>query len=282
MLFRSGNIYHVSSWEISRFQVIELLLGAFPDTNCRLATVNEGWELDKSTDYRILNARKLRTLYSSKFEKNIRSKKISAMKWTALWYQNMTDYIPENNINVYFGRMERIRELELEILKDVDRICKENGINYFISAGTMLGAMRHQSFIPWDDDVDIGMLPEDYEKFLQICTGKLSDDYGYQNYSTEETSHYIHDKIRLKNSYFSTRYSHARPMMNGVYIDIFVYYKTSDNPLLQKLHIKHIQLVRKFIGLRWALRKRKSKYGFLFTAAFKIIKKIPFSWFHKY
>ena len=62
------------------------------------------------------------------------------------------------------------------ILRDIDNICRENDISYWIESGTMLGAKRHNGFIPWDDDIDIGMMREDYEKFLEIAPRYLPDD----------------------------------------------------------------------------------------------------------
>lgn len=279
---RNGNIYHISSWELSRFQIVSTLYGAFPEHTCSIETVNEGWNKPHPTEYRMLNARKLRLTHRNKLDKILYTTKLNALKDTALWYLNEGPYIPKSDINVYYGRMNRIRELELEVLKEVDAICKENNIQYFLSAGTMLGAVRHHGFIPWDDDVDISMLPQDYEKFLKVCPEHLSVDYGYQNFATEETSHYIHDKIRLKNTFFSTKYSNKYPMMNGVYIDIFVYYKTSDHPFFQKLHIRHINAVRRLIGIRWADKPRKNIHYYFSIVALPIMRLFPFMWLHKY
>ncbi|MBE5921434.1 MAG: LicD family protein [Lachnospiraceae bacterium] len=279
---RKGNIYHVSSWEISRFQIVSHLFDSFPECECAMETENEGWEKERAIEYRMLNARKLRLAHSSNLSKTLYTSKLAALKDTAFWYQNVERYIPKSEINLYYGRMDRIREMELTILNEVDAICKEHNINYFLSAGTMLGAVRHKGFIPWDDDVDIGILPEDYFKFLKVCPQHLSVDYGYQNFGTETTSHYIHDKIRVKNTFFSTKYSNQYPMMNGVYIDVFVYFKTSDKPFLQKFHIWYINVVRRLIGLRWADRPRKHIHYYLSMVALPIMRLFPFLWLHKY
>lgn len=279
---RKGNIYHVSSHKISRFQIITNLLNAFPDHSCTLETVHEGWDSHQASAYRILNARKLRLAHTSKLDKILYTSAPSALKLTAYWHLGVEGFIPTTDTDVYYGRMPRIREIELDILNEVDAICKEHNINYFLTAGTMLGAVRHKGFIPWDDDVDIGMLPEDYAKFLKVCPDRLSVDYGYQNFKTELASHYIHDKIRVKNSFFSTKYSNQYPMLNGVYIDVFVYFKTSNVPALQKFHLWYINVVRRLIGMRWADRPRKGHHYYLSMVALPIMRLFSFTSLHKY
>lgn len=279
---RKGNIYHVSSHEISRFKTISNLLMEFPECECCVETEHEQRKSEAPREYRMLNAYKLRLAHSSKLEKVLDTTLVEALKMTMLWYQSVVAYIPRTGSDVYYGRMNRIRQMELTILDEVDAICKEHGINYFLAAGTMLGAVRHKEFIPWDDDVDIGMLPEDYFKFLKVCPDKLSVDYGYQNFATEPTSHYIHDKIRVKNTFFSTKYSDQYPMMNGVYIDVFVYFKTSNIPFMQKFHLWYIQVVRRLIGLRWADRPRKNLHYYKSMVVLPIMRLFPFLWLHKY
>ncbi len=278
---RKGNIYHVSSHVLSRFQIIAHLMHQFPDLDCALNTVHEGWDSSRPKEYRVLNARKLRLAHPSKADDSSVGLP-TALKATMLWFRNVNGYIPMEDTNVYYGRMPRIRQIELDVLDEVDAICKANNIPYFLTAGTMLGALRHGEFIPWDDDVDIGMLPEDYFRFLKVCPDHLSVDYGYQNFGTEETSHYIHDKIRVKNTFFSTAYSNQYPMMNGVYIDVFVYFKTSNIPAIQKFHLWYIQVVRRIIGLRWADRPRKHLHYYKSMIALPILRLFPFAWLHKY
>ena len=82
--------------------------------------------------------------------------------------------------------MKRAWAASIEVLEVVDRICKKHNIKYFAEAGTLLGAVRHKGFIPWDDDLDIAMLRDEYERFLSIVEEELPDDYFLLNMYTEK------------------------------------------------------------------------------------------------
>lgn len=79
--------------------------------------------------------------------------------------------------------LEEIKKVELDALCELDRVCKAHGLSYFLAYGTLLGALRHQGFIPWDDDVDVHMPREDYERFYGLCRdGALRDPYRITSY----------------------------------------------------------------------------------------------------
>ncbi len=118
-------------------------------------------------------------------------------------------------------KIKDVQKIELEILLEFDRICKEEGLTYQLFAGTLLGAIRHGGFIPWDDDIDVCMLREDYERFLTIAQEKLGEDYFLQ--STETDPKYVNPfaKIRKNGTVFKEKLVKDVNMHHGVYIDLF-------------------------------------------------------------
>ena len=97
-------------------------------------------------------------------------------------------------------KMKRIWNVELQMLDRVDEICKKHGLTYFVVHGTLLGAVRHKGFIPWDDDLDIGMLREDYDRFLEAAASELEPPYVIQNMWTEKDC-FFGGYTRIRNSF---------------------------------------------------------------------------------
>ena len=118
----------------------------------------------------------------------------------------------------------KVRELQLvqlEILKDVTKFCDERNLTYYLDFGTLIGAIRHQGFIPWDDDVDIVMYRNDYEKFIDIFSKENSDKYFVQNNHTDKGYSRFITKIRLNGTKQVERNLSDIKMHHGIYIDIF-------------------------------------------------------------
>lgn len=115
--------------------------------------------------------------------------------------------------------IEEAKKLELDILDFIDSFCKEHGINYCINYGTLIGAIRHKGFIPWDDDIDLSMTRENYEKFIQLFSEKQSR---YKLLSLETDDQYFNNFIKIVDpttKIIDTR--NTKTYDSGVFIDIF-------------------------------------------------------------
>ena len=119
------------------------------------------------------------------------------------------------------NELKQVQKIEKNILDEVVKICEEENIMYFLLGGTALGAKRHGGFIPWDDDLDIGMVRNDYERFLSVANDKLPDWLFLQSYPYDKKSPYIFTKICDKNSRFIEYCSKKLNIVDGIFIDIF-------------------------------------------------------------
>lgn len=127
-------------------------------------------------------------------------------------------------------------------LKNIDRICRKNNIEYFICAGTLLGAYRHGGFIPWDDDIDIAMTRENYNKFLSIAQEELGDEFFVQTTETDPGYDIFHVelKVRYNNSRINDGKKHN--YHQGVFVDVFAMDYVPNNKLLRMLQ-RNLSLV---------------------------------------
>lgn len=164
--------------------------------------------------------------------------------------------VNEAAVAVYGGRLGRIKSLELMMLRDIDAFCERHGIKYFLCGGTMLGSIRYGHSIPWDDDLDIGFLREDFDRFRALFPKEMPSIYSYSSHANKSGSGYIVDKIRLDPTYFSTRYSSGHAYPDGLFIDCLVYDKTSDRRWLATLHSKIVGYLSLCIQVRWYGRAR--------------------------
>ena len=103
--------------------------------------------------------------------------------------------------------LRKLQLTQLEIAKEIRRVCEENDIRYFLCCGSFLGAVRHQGFIPWDDDFDIGMLREDYERFCRIAPEKLKPEYCLQSWHTDSRYALPFAKVRKRGTLLLERKS---------------------------------------------------------------------------
>ncbi len=132
--------------------------------------------------------------------------------------------------------IRKVQLCQLDILEQVDKLCKKHGLTYFAVGGTVLGAVRHQGFIPWDDDMDIAMPREDYEKFLSLAIRELPEQYHLQHFSTEPATPFYFAKVRKSGTLFVEYPVKDLPIHQGVFIDIFPFDAVPDGPWMRKLH----------------------------------------------
>lgn len=139
--------------------------------------------------------------------------------------------------------LRQVQLTQLEIAKEIKRVCDSNNIRYWLDSGTLLGAVRHKGFIPWDDDLDIGMWREDYERFMSLAPQKLSSQFYLQNWETDKNYGLPFAKVRKKGTIYienKAKNSHAN---NGIYVDIFPYDNFGDDYEKQGKPIKIIKLL---------------------------------------
>lgn len=154
--------------------------------------------------------------------------------------------------DAYDGKLTAVQSVLLGFLKEVDRICKKHNIKYFLGGGSLLGAIRHHGFIPWDDDADVMMLRDDYEKFLSVLPDELPNFVFAQTGKNESASHFPFTKLRIDNTVLSTEFSARFPEIhNGVFLDVLAQDKTSKNRLAQRLHIKLTAQLRWLVLNKW-------------------------------
>ncbi len=117
--------------------------------------------------------------------------------------------------------MTELQQVEFNLLKIFINICKKHNIKYFLVCGSALGAAKYNGFIPWDDDIDVGLPRGEYERFLEIAPKELPQWCFLQNYRTDSKYIQIHSKLRDSRTTFIEKGSENLQINHGIYIDVF-------------------------------------------------------------
>lgn len=117
--------------------------------------------------------------------------------------------------------LRRQQMVMLEMLKVLDQICRKYGIPYFLYWGTLLGAIRHNGFIPWDDDLDVGLMRKDYLRLLKILPNELPEHIVLQTNDTDKNYFYLFAKLRDKRSFLDEGSYDKVFKERGIFIDLF-------------------------------------------------------------
>ncbi len=144
--------------------------------------------------------------------------------------------------------LHKLQQTELELLSEFDRICRKNNIHYSLTGGTLLGAVRHGGFIPWDDDADVSMLRCEYEKFKSVLEKDLDHEHFYfQDIENTPGYRWGYGKLRKKNTLFLREFQEQMPYEQGVFMDIFPRDGVPDGKLGRKIHTFKCFCVRKIL-----------------------------------
>ena len=139
--------------------------------------------------------------------------------------------------------LRKVQLIQLEIAKEVKRVCEKNDIAYWLDSGTLLGAIRHKGFIPWDDDLDIGMWRDDYNRFVQLAVSELSPEFYLQTWETDENYGLVFAKVRKRGTVYIENKAQKSTAGNGIYVDIFPYDNYGNDKWGQGVPIKIIKLL---------------------------------------
>ncbi|PWJ66361.1 lipopolysaccharide cholinephosphotransferase [Fibrobacter sp. UWB15] len=178
-------------------------------------------------------------------------------------------------------KMKKVWAVELDLLNEFTRVCKKNSLQFFTDSGTTIGALRHQGFVPWDDDIDVVMMRDDYEKLRRIAKTEFKHPYFFQIEDTDPGSARGH--IQLRNSettgILKHELEHKYQFNQGIFIDIFPLDAVPDDDQLFKKQIelcedlKQKMMQKRFLVEEYFLFKRWN-----FIA--KFINKIRYNRFH--
>ena len=172
--------------------------------------------------------------------------------------------------------IELLHEVDMLLVKEVVRICKKYNLEYFMIGGTMLGAIRHKGFIPWDDDIDLGMPRQDYEKFLEVAQEEFPKNFKVVNYKTDPNYHYYITRILdTDTKVIEERIENEEEKYTNASIDIFPLDGTPNNNFLRKIYFFRVLYHRALMSLCYKdsidkKRKRSRKERILLNIMLKI------------
>lgn len=134
-------------------------------------------------------------------------------------------------------KLDKLHKVGLELLTEMDRICQKYNIPYFLCGGSLLGAIRHKGYIPWDDDIDVGMLRKDYEYFKECFIKEQNKKYFLQTIETDPEYWLAFMKIRKNNTTFIEESISKLNIHHGIYLDIFPFDEVPDNGFTTSLKL---------------------------------------------
>jgi len=172
------------------------------------------------------------------------------------------------------GQVRKIQQRIFETMKYIDRLCRANGIIYYIMGGTALGAVRHGGFIPWDDDLDIFMTPDQYAKFKTAFERENDPLFVLQEWKT--TPDYLeYAKVRMNGTTFiEHQFRERRDLHQGIYVDIMILHKVPKKQWVQR----SVYLASKYVTLYGLSQRGWKPKSTVHSLALAFLKILPNKW----
>lgn len=169
--------------------------------------------------------------------------------------------------------LRRLQLIELEMLVEIDRICRKCGIKYTLDGGTLIGAVRHKGFIPWDDDLDVTFIHEEYEKFYEACKTELDTKrFFFQDYRTDPGYRWGYGKLRRRDTEYIKSGQQMLKQATGICIDIFDFEYLPNDEKERRRHMRKMFCIRK--TLYSAMGRKNEKNAFM-RAWYSLLYLIP-------
>ena len=175
--------------------------------------------------------------------------------------------------------LDKLHKVELEILDDFVLVCEKYHLTYFLTGGSMLGAVRHSGFIPWDDDIDIGMPRKDYDEFIKIGQEALGDKYYLDCFENNKNFYLPFAKIKMNGTIFDEDNVSSIEHNKGIFIDVFSFDNVTDLKKFRLIKVLIVRTINDSIFFRLGIRKLKNiRHKFLTLCCCLIPKVLAMKW----
>lgn len=180
--------------------------------------------------------------------------------------------------------IRRLRKLELKIALEIQRVCEKNGLRCFLAFGTLLGAVRHGGFIPWDDDMDMSMLREDYDKFAEACKTDLGPEFLWQSWDTDPSYPFPAGKVRLRGTH-ATEQMAPEGLEDGIYVDVFPLDAVAEEAWARRVQGWWYYFGKRLLWMKKGYGKCIRDESFLqrlkFDIAAAFVRFVPYAWLRR-
>lgn len=176
-----------------------------------------------------------------------------------------------DNVILNEGQRLAVQKYALMALREFDVLCKKNSINYTLGYGTLIGAIRHKGFIPWDDDIDVCVTRKDLAKLREFANNELPVGYFYQTNKTDNNWFRLYDKIRVDGTIFREIAHENENIHQGVYIDVFPLDFMPSSAIVSTLHFKLYKIISAILSAKFISLRQRHGFNKLLSCIIKYL-----------